>query len=198
MNSKISSQLITIQGAKIHYLEAGEANASIVLFLHGASFSCQTWRELGTLELLASNGYRIVAVDLPGYGKSEKVSLPREQFLLALIETLAIEKPVIVSPSMSGGFSLPLVVNYPELVRGLVAVAPVAISRYGKQLQGKNLPVLAIWGSNDTIVPVEQADCLISILPNAKKVILQNAGHACYMRSTKEFHQHLKEFLLNC
>ena len=33
------------------------------------------------------------------------------------------------------------------------------------------------------------------LLPNAHKVILENAGHACYMRATAEFHQHLLKFV---
>ena len=57
MNNEIESKYTTIAGGKIHYLAAGRADASSVLFLHGASFSAQTWRELGTLVLLAEQGH---------------------------------------------------------------------------------------------------------------------------------------------
>ena len=36
------------------------------------------------------------------------------------------------------------------------------------------------------------------LLPNAQKVILENAGHACYMRATDDFHQHLVKFIESC
>lgn len=36
-----------------------------VLLLHGAKYSAQTWLDLGTLSLLAGEGYRVAAVDLP-------------------------------------------------------------------------------------------------------------------------------------
>jgi len=194
----IESNYITFQQARIHYLEAGPANGLSVLLLHGASFSAQTWRELGTLALLGEQGYRTVAVDLPGFGQSEHVGGNPLTFLLDLLERLHLSKPILISPSMSGIYSLSLVVGYPDKLTGFVAVAPVSLSSYEKQLQGNPLPTLAIWGSNDRIVPVEQAERLCQLLPNAQKVILPNAGHACYMRATTEFHAHLLRFVQQC
>lgn len=37
-----------------------------VLFLHGQAFTSKTWEALGTLALLAGEGCRAVAIDLPG------------------------------------------------------------------------------------------------------------------------------------
>lgn len=37
-----------------------------VLFLHGQAFTSETWEALGTLALLAAEGYRAIAIDLPG------------------------------------------------------------------------------------------------------------------------------------
>ena len=181
---------------KIHYLTAGKETGKPVLLLHGASFSSQTWQELGSLELLGELGYRAVAVDLPGYGKSQRFFHgSAENFMGELIEELKLTKPIVVSPSMSGGYSLPAIASYPEKFGGLVAVAPVRIAQFRKQLEGNKLPVLAIWGSNDRIVAVSQADLLVKAMPNARKVILKDAGHACYMRATQEFHAHLLQFI---
>ncbi len=96
---------------------------------------------------------------------------------------------------MSGAYSLPLVANHSEKLRGFVAVAPVGISRYADRLKAIELPTLAVWGSNDRIVPPKQADLLLELMPNARKVILTDAGHACYMRSTDKFHEHLINFV---
>ena len=195
---EIKSQYIQVQGTKIHYLEAGETNTQPILFLHGASFRAQTWQDLGSLQLVAEKGYRGIALDLPGYGDSEIFSGSREGFLLILIEALNLNLPIIISPSMSGSYSLPFLANHGQKLRGFVPVAPVGISRYGEQLKGKEVPTLAIWGSNDRIVPVAQADFLVEILVNAKKLILKNAGHACYMRATAVFHKHLLDFIEEC
>ena len=198
METPIASNFVTIQQGRIHYLEGEPPDAPAILFLHGASFSAQTWQDLGTLTLLAEQGYRAVAVDLPGFGQSGRISGQPQDFLIELMECLNFSRPVLVSPSMSGHFSLPLVVQHPEKLSGFVAVAPVGIPSFEQQLKGIELPTLAIWGSNDQIVLVTQAERLCHLMLNAHKVILENAGHACYMRATVEFHQHLLKFVEHC
>lgn len=198
MNTNIASKFVQLQDAKIHYLEAGENNDRSVLFLHGASFSAQTWQEIGTLKLLAEQGYHVVAVDLPGYGKSERRSGSNIDFLLQIMAVLNLNKPVLVSPSMSGNYSLPFVAKKSDRLSGFVPIAPVGITIFTQQVQAIELPTLIIWGSNDNIVPIEQADELLKVLPNAEKFILEKAGHACYMLSTKEFHEHLIKFVKRC
>jgi pimeloyl-ACP methyl ester carboxylesterase len=198
MDTQIVSNYLTIRQTKIHYLEAKSSSTNAVLFLHGASFKAQTWLDLGTLAWLANKGYRTVAVDLPGYGESDAMSGNRENLLLELLESLSLVKPVIVSPSMSGRYSLPLVVNHSDKLTGFVAVAPVGIVSFEAQLPTVAVPTLAIWGSNDSIVPVAQADRLCQQMPDAELIILKNAGHACYMRATDEFHRHLLKFVERC
>lgn len=198
MNTNINSQFVTLENARIHYLESGPTNSRSILFLHGASFSAQTWQEIGSLQLLAMLGYRGVAVDIPGYGRSQRISVSSFSFLLELLSILKLNLPILVSPSMSGGYSLPFVINHADKLGGFVAISPVGIQRFQKELEGIELPTLAIWGSNDRIVAVEQADLLLKLMPNAEKVILVNAGHACYMRATEEFHEHLIKFIERC
>lgn len=187
-----------VQGAKIHYLMADSATAPTVLFLHGASFSSQTWRSIGTLKLLADRGYGAVAVDLPGYGSSERISGDRAEFLLELIEVLKLNKPILVSPSMSGGYSLPFVVKHADKLGGFIPIAPVNIEEHEQGLEGIEVPTLAIWGSNDRTVSSSEVDLIVRRMPKAQKVILANAGHACYMRATDEFHSQLLEFVDDC
>ena len=44
---------------------------------------------------------------LQGYGSSPKASVDRAKYLEEVIKGLKLKKPVIVSPSMSGGYSMP-------------------------------------------------------------------------------------------
>ena len=108
------------KGQKLHMRSAGPEGARSVLLLHGASFDSGTWQELGTLDRLADGGYRAVAIDLPGYGRSKSARVDPGEFLAELLPMLDIGRPVVVSPSMSGNFSFPLVLEHPELIAGFV------------------------------------------------------------------------------
>ncbi|MCL2932874.1 MAG: alpha/beta hydrolase [Trichodesmium sp. MAG_R03] len=195
MDTNINSKCLKLKNARIHYLETGHKNSISVLLLHGASFTAHTWQEIGTLDLLTTKGYRAVAIDIPGYGRSQRISVSSSGFLQQILNQLNLNLPILVSPSMSGSYSLPFVINSYNQLGGFVAVSPVGIERFQDALKGIKLPTLAIWGSNDRIIPKEKADLLIELMPNTQKVILTDAGHACYIEKTEEFHEHLIKFL---
>lgn len=188
---------IEVDGAPVHCLAAGPAAGSPVLLLHGASFRAQTWQELGTLELLGREGYRAIAVDLPGFGETPGPARAVEplKWLAGCLDALHAPRAVIVSPSMSGRFSLPLLAERSERVAGLVAVAPVGIPQYAAKLGSARAPVLAIWGDQDRVVPPQQADQLVRTCRQARKVLLPGAGHACYLDDPEGFHRELLAFL---
>ena len=71
-------------------------------------------------QALTESGYDVYALDLPGYGRSEgKVdAVLKEVFLKGIIAKLKLKRPVIVSPSMSGSFSIPLILKVRRAARG--------------------------------------------------------------------------------
>ena len=191
----ISSMEIKLQGSRLHLLAAGDPRGAPILFLHGARFSSETWRELGTLELLARRGYRVLALDLPGFGESEDSSIAPDRLLAAVLPLISPRPAVIVSPSMSGRFSLPLVVDHPSYLAGFVPIAPVDVPAHLDGLRDSAVPTLIFWGEKDRVIPLRQAESLARAMRNSRKVILADAQHPCYLDQPIEFHRELLQFL---
>ncbi|CAF2487670.1 unnamed protein product [Rotaria sp. Silwood2] len=181
--------------------EAGESNFKILL-LHGQAFSSQIWEKIGTLQYLASWGYQAFAIDLPGYGNS---SLPvvqetaGAQWLTKLIRSLRLSNFVIISPSMSGRFSLPYVIQSntkQQSIRGFIPISPVGTKKFDinnyKQVQ---ISTLIVYGENDA--QFESAINDLKQIPSSEVLIIKNASHACYVQQPLEFHNGLRQFLYN-
>ena len=192
----IAEREMKLEGKRLYYLEAGQrSDKPTLLLLHGARFSSETWRELGTIELAAATGLHVVALDLPGYGRSQVSPLAPDEFLVQFMDALSLERAVVVSPSMSGQFSFPLVTKDTERVAGFVPVAPAGMDRYLRTLRKIYVPALVIWGENDSIIPVEKSDELAMVLEDSRRVILKGASHPCYLDRPDQFHRELMDFI---
>ncbi|XP_031976607.1 protein ABHD14A isoform X1 [Corvus moneduloides] len=171
-----------------------------VLFLHGQAFTSKTWEALGTLALLAGEGYRAVAIDLPGYGDSPPVEMVvtaqgRRTFLDHVLQELGMQRPVLVSPSMSGRFALPFLLAHGDRLAGFVPIAPVGTKDYtAEQYQGVQTPTLILYGDRDTSL-APQALQNLQHLPKHRVAVLPGAGHACYLDKPEDFHRALLGFL---
>ncbi len=177
-----------LEGHPIRGLVAGPEGGRPVLLLHGAKFSSSTWKKLGTLERLAGAGYRALAVDIPGFGRSPRWDFDRDAFLANLLPVLGLQKPVVVAPSMSGRVAFPLILRHPERVAGFVGIAPIGAQRYTPLLKGRAVPALIVWGERDNLIPVSQAAKLAAAFDDATVVILPAARHPAYLDQSERFH----------
>ncbi|XP_057230756.1 protein ABHD14A [Malurus melanocephalus] len=170
-----------------------------VLFLHGQAFTSKTWETLGTLSLLAEEGYRAVAIDLPGYGDSPPAHMVtaegRRNFLDRVLQDLSMQRPVLVSPSMSGRFALPFLLAQGDRLAGFVPIAPVGTKDYtAEQYQRVQTPTLILYGDRDKRL-APQALQNLQHLPEHRVAVLPGAGHACYLDKPEDFHRALLRFL---
>ena len=182
-------------GGVVHGREAGPRDGASVLLLHGAAFSSATWDELGTLAELARAGYRVVALDLPGYGDSRAARGDPETFLHALLPELGLSRPVVLAASMSGRCAFPLVLGHPDAVSGFVAVAPAGVESVLPRLGDCDVPTLVLWGGDDTVFPVAGARRLADALLRAERHVFPGAPHPCYLAVPDDFHRVLLDWL---
>jgi pimeloyl-ACP methyl ester carboxylesterase len=194
-SEKTESRTITFRGAKLHALVAGPENGPAILLLHGMRFHSGTWLEIGTYRYLADRGFRVVGLDIPGFGRSEKADVSVESFLSEVLPLLEIKTPVVVSPSMSGGYTFPFVLRFPEAASGFVPVGAAGIGQYESQLENIKVPTLVVWGDKDSISPLQQGELLHQKVAGSKMVVLRDARHPCYLDRPEEFHQALLDFL---
>ncbi len=186
---------VEFQGHRLHTLQQGPESGRSVLLLHGAKFDANTWKKLGTLDVLAGAGFHAVALDIPGFGKSPRWTFDRAKFLAELLPVLDLGRPVLVSPSMSGSVSFPLILEHPELVAGFVAVAPSGTPKFARLLKNNPVPTLVVWGGHDRVFPMSQAKLLASRFETASVVILPEAQHPAYLDQPERFHESLLKYL---
>lgn len=110
----------------MHYIEKGEGNQHLLL-LHGFRSHSYTWNEI--ISPLASAGYHVWAIDLIGYGLSDKPEHANYHIDLFLqqIHDFMQEKKLnqvhLVGSSMGGGLALTIAVNYPDFIRSLTLLS---------------------------------------------------------------------------
>jgi pimeloyl-ACP methyl ester carboxylesterase len=117
---------VTAEGTRTWVQEAGPTDGPPVVLIHGFGGSTFSWRD--TLPALGAAGYRAVALDLRGFGLSDKVlaadfSHPSQaRFTTAVMDALGIGSAVVVGHSMGANVAAHLAVMSPDRVDGLVLV----------------------------------------------------------------------------
>ena len=119
-----------VNGARIHYQEAGAEDAPPIIFIHGFISSNLIWSHV--LLPFAEAGFRAIAPDLPGYGYSDKPADAQYTIdehaltIISLMDGLEIEKAVIVGASYGGAIAASVALDYPERVEKLILVGAVS------------------------------------------------------------------------
>jgi pimeloyl-ACP methyl ester carboxylesterase len=111
----------------------GNANGRTALLMHGKNFVSDYWKSV--IEALAKAGYRVVVPDQIGFGKSSKPEMRYSLDLLAgntikLLDSLGIDKIVLIGNSMGGTLAIRFASLYPSRVMHLVLENPIGLEDY--------------------------------------------------------------------
>jgi pimeloyl-ACP methyl ester carboxylesterase len=132
-HENIAVRFVTlVTQTRVRVLESGTAGDVDVVMLHGWVASGYSFRH--QLESLPALGAHCFAVDLRGFGLSEKPG-SRGSYTLAayiadldaLLDELSLRRVVLMGHSMGGGIALAYALARPERVRGLILICPTGL-----------------------------------------------------------------------
>jgi pimeloyl-ACP methyl ester carboxylesterase len=121
-----SGRFVRAGDVEMFLQERGDPAHTAVVFVHGTGAWSETW--LPALDAAAKAGYHAIALDLPPFGYSQRPDPPRydktEQGrrIAALLDAMALERPLLVGHSFGGGPTVEAVLARPGRVGGLVLV----------------------------------------------------------------------------
>lgn len=139
-------QFADVDGVRVRYWDVGEGPQTVVL-VHGFLCSVETWAH--TIPPLAEHR-RVIAVDVPGYGRSAAPKLPYSfdyyaEFLVDFLDHLRLEAPILVGHSMGGMIATLLAIRHPSRVERLVLVAPSVGQYLAAGFRLLTVPFLGEW-----------------------------------------------------
>jgi pimeloyl-ACP methyl ester carboxylesterase len=123
---RLTFERLRTRSGRVSILSAGSASQTL-LCLHGLGATKASF--LPTVAALA-DGYRVVAMDLPGFGESDKpIGAPYNSAWFArtvfdTLDALEVEGATLVGNSMGGRIAIEAGLTDPERVEGLVLLSP--------------------------------------------------------------------------
>lgn len=126
--ARYTDSLPSLQGLRLHYLDEGPRAAPLTwLCLHGNPAWSYLYRHM--IPVFTAAGHRVVAPDMPGFGKSDKpTDAAQHRFswhravLLEFVESLDLAAVNLVVQDWGGLLGLTLPMAAPQRYRGLLAM----------------------------------------------------------------------------
>lgn len=112
------TMLLDLPDQRIAYVESGPSDALPLLLLHGGAVDKRSWHP----QLTAHPAYRVLAIDARGHGESSDAEQPYRlaDDVIALMDSLQIDRAVPIGVSMGGGTAVDLALEHPQRIAALV------------------------------------------------------------------------------
>jgi pimeloyl-ACP methyl ester carboxylesterase len=129
----VNSDLQSLKMAYMDIAPVGEPNGKTVVLFHGKAFGCYYFHNV--IEALTGSGYRVIAPDQIGWGKSPKPDLHYSFQLLAantaaLLDHLGVDTVAVLGHSTGGMTAVRFTLMYPNQVTHLVLEDPLGLADY--------------------------------------------------------------------
>jgi pimeloyl-ACP methyl ester carboxylesterase len=120
-------------------------NGQTLVLLHGKNFGSDYW--LSTLKAMSTYGFRVIAPDQIGFGKSSKPEMRYTFGMLAentarLLDHLKVGRTTVIANSMGGMLGVHFARRYPERVVALVLENPLGLEDYVASIPPQQTPTL--------------------------------------------------------
>ena len=120
-----NGKFATVKGRKIYYEDTGKGVP--LLLLHGFFGTCSQWK--GFVPEF-SKAYRVIAIDLPGHGRSDYMDTTdvyshkmATEYLIAFLDVLHIDSVYVMGTSTGGVLCLYMATLKPELTKKIIVIA---------------------------------------------------------------------------
>ena len=115
----------------IYYEAHGKENQPAIVFTHGAGLNCRMYDT--QIEALKES-YRIVVWDMPGHGRSHRLSASLEfsqqsANIIAIMDELNIKQAVLGGQSLGSWISQHGAVQYPDRVKGVISLGGLPLHK---------------------------------------------------------------------
>jgi pimeloyl-ACP methyl ester carboxylesterase len=116
-------RFITVDGVRLHYVDRGTGTPLVLL--HGNGSMIEDLQSSGLIDQAAKN-YRVIAIDRPGFGHSNRprstVWTPQAQadLIAAALKKIGVPRAIILGHSWGTLVALALAVKFPQEVQALV------------------------------------------------------------------------------
>jgi pimeloyl-ACP methyl ester carboxylesterase len=115
---RTNDRFVSVDGLNARYMEEGSGVPAILL--HGSSLGSSADVFRRNLRALGSQGIRAIAVDLPGFGKSDPATdlsgAARNAFVVRFMDALGLKRAALIGHSSSGGPAVSIALKSPDRV----------------------------------------------------------------------------------
>ncbi len=130
MEEILKERNLELGGIQVHYKETGQGDA--LLILHGWGASSESWILLQ--RALSKEGYRVIAIDLPGFGRSNPPATAwgvqdYSNFIEQFVRAIGLQQFFLLGHSFGGQIAISFTVQHQELIKKLILCAPPGIRR---------------------------------------------------------------------